>query len=54
MRYEIVNYIELTDGRTICLVNEPLEARRRYGVMIQDRMMGAMGYRRRDTKEKTA
>ena len=54
MRYEIVNYIELADGRTICLDNEPLEARRRYGAMIQDRMMGAMGYRRRETKEKTA
>lgn len=54
MRYEIVNYIELADGRTICLDNEPLEARRRYGAMIQDRMMGAMGYRRREAKEKTA
>lgn len=54
MRYEIVNYIELADGRTICLDNEPLEARRRYGAMIQDRMMGALGYRRRDAKEKTA
>ena len=54
MQYEIVNYIELTDGRTICLDSEPPEAQRRYGAMIQDRMMGALGYRRREAKEKTA
>ena len=54
MRYEIVNYIELADGRIICLDSEPPEARRRYGAMIQDQMMGALGHRRRDTKEKTA
>ena len=49
-KYEVVNYIEV-NGQTICLDDQPLEERLRYGRMIQDRMMGTLGYRRK-TSEK--